>query len=226
MPYVECDAAIFDPPYSGTVHRAGALIEGKDGAERSVDIGYEAFDEVKIEEVCKSWSPRVRSWMCIHTSHDLIPIWEHFLRAQGRYVFAPVPCVMPGMSVRLRGDGPSSWAVYLIAARPREKRFMQWGTLRGAYIGSPPSRNNKRKSVVMGQKPQWMIDDIVSDYSRIGDLVVDPFTGSGTTGVACRKLGRDFIGSELDAETYDQALARVNGAAPAVIDGGQADLFG
>jgi site-specific DNA-methyltransferase (adenine-specific) len=214
---VKVDALISDPPYSDRVHRVGALIEGKDDAERTVAIGYDSFAESDIEEMCSSWSPRVRSWMAIHTSHDLLPAWEKHLGAQGRYVFPPIPCVMRGMSVRLQGDGPSSWTCYLIVARPREKRFMKWGTLPGAYVGSPPSRNNKSKSVVMGQKPQWLIDALIRDYTRKGDLVCDPFTGSGTTGIACASYGRRFVGSELDENTYAAAVERLKG--------GQVQLF-
>lgn len=221
LPDIECQTLISDPPYSARVHRAGALIEGKDDAERSVAIGYEAFNEHRIIEVCNSWSPRTRGWMCIHTSHDLLPAWEAALSDCGRYVFPPIPCVMRGMSVRLQGDGPSSWTCWLIVARPREKRFMKWGTLPGAYVGAPPSRASAKgaKSIVMGQKPVWLMNAIVRDYSRPGDLVVDPFAGGGTTGMACASLGRRFVGAELDAKTYALAKERLGG-------GVQFDLFG
>lgn len=208
----EVDALITDPPYSERVHRAGALIEGKDDAERSVAIGYEAFTPKDIREFCVHWSPRTKGWMCIHTSHDLLPSWEEFLRAQGRYVFPPIPCVMTGMSVRLQGDGPSSWTCWLVVARPKRKEFMQWGTLPGAYTGSPPSRASAKgdKSIVMGQKPQWLINGIVRDYSRKGDLVCDPFSGGGTTARSCMSLGRRFVGSEVDPKTYAASLARTS----------------
>lgn len=42
-------------------------------------------------------------------------------------------------------------------------------------------------------------------------LVIDPFTGSGTTAVACKELGRDFIGFEIDEEYYQIAIDRLNG---------------
>lgn len=217
----EVDTLISDPPYSARVHRAGALIEGKDDAERSVAIGYDAFTPEDIAELCASWSPRVKGWMCFHTSHDLMPHWEESLLAAGRYVFPPVPCVMSGMSVRLQGDGPSSWTCWLVVARPRRKEFMSWGTLPGAYVGPPPSRASSRgeKSIVMGQKPIWLMSALVRDYSRPGDLVCDPFAGGGTTAVACESLGRRFIGSEVEPETHARASSRISG-------GVQIDLFG
>ena len=41
------------------------------------------------------------------------------MRAAGRYVFSPIPLVDEGMTVRLRGDGPSSWTCWLCVGRPR-----------------------------------------------------------------------------------------------------------
>lgn len=46
--------------------------------------------------------------------------------------------------------------------------------------------------------------------------IVDPFMGSGTTGVACRKLNRDFIGIELDKEYYEIAQKRIHEDMPAM----------
>ena len=42
-------------------------------------------------------------------------------------------------------------------------------------------------------------------------IILDPFMGSGTTGVACKELGRDFIGCEIDEEYYEIAKKRING---------------
>ena len=43
-------------------------------------------------------------------------------------------------------------------------------------------------------------------------VIIDPFMGSGTTGVACKELGRDFIGVELDKDYFDIACKRINEA--------------
>ena len=59
------------------------------------------------------------------------------------------------------------------------------------------------------QKPLELIYKLVKMYSDVGDLVVDPFMGSGTTAVACKQLGRDFIGFELCQEYVDIANKRL-----------------
>lgn len=43
-------------------------------------------------------------------------------------------------------------------------------------------------------------------------IIVDPFMGSGTTGVACKELGRDFIGIEIDKQYFDIANERIEEA--------------
>ena len=57
---------------------------------------------------------------------------------------------------------------------------------------------------------------IVSKYLRIcsnrGQTILDPFMGSGTTGVACAKMGRKFIGIELDPDYFDIACKRIEDA--------------
>lgn len=54
---------------------------------------------------------------------------------------------------------------------------------------------------------KWLIERLTNE----GDVVLDPFMGSGTTGVACKDLKRKFIGIELDENYYNIACKRING---------------
>ena len=60
--------------------------------------------------------------------------------------------------------------------------------------------------------PQKLANDHVLSWSNKGDTVLDPFMGSGTTGVACKNLGRKFIGIELDQGYFDIAVKRIGEA--------------
>ena len=62
------------------------------------------------------------------------------------------------------------------------------------------------------QKPLAVIDPLLVASSNPGDTVCDPFAGSGTTGVACKRLGRNFIGWERDPKFYAIAVKRIEGA--------------
>lgn len=59
------------------------------------------------------------------------------------------------------------------------------------------------------EKPLALIERLVRVGSNKGDLVVDPFMGSGTTAVACAKLGRQFIGFERESDYISMARKRL-----------------
>jgi len=59
-------------------------------------------------------------------------------------------------------------------------------------------------------KPVHLMSWLVRLVSKECDTVLDPFMGSGTTGVACKKLDRNFIGIELSSEYYEIAEKRIN----------------
>jgi site-specific DNA-methyltransferase (adenine-specific) len=62
----------------------------------------------------------------------------------------------------------------------------------------------------MGAKPLTLMRAIVRDYTRPGDLVLDPFCGSGTTALACRMEGRRCLTIERDANTVEIARRRLS----------------
>ncbi len=59
-------------------------------------------------------------------------------------------------------------------------------------------------------KPLNIIENLVLNSSKENDIILDPFMGSGTTGVACKKHNRKFIGIEINKEFYDIAVDRIN----------------
>lgn len=71
------------------------------------------------------------------------------------------------------------------------------------------NKSEKRLGKHPTQKPLELISHFVEILSNEGDVVLDPFMGSGTTGVACEKLNRIFYGVELDSSYYDIAKKRL-----------------
>lgn len=70
-----------------------------------------------------------------------------------------------------------------------------------------PTGRNKLHTT---QKPLALFERLIKASSNEGDTVLDPFMGSGTTGVACGNLGRNFIGIELDTTYYDICKGRID----------------
>jgi site-specific DNA-methyltransferase (adenine-specific) len=192
----EVDATIFDAPYSRKVH------DGNDGLAIRDNLGYAATTPAQAAEHVAHWSPRTRGWMVSITSHDLWPAWATAMEAEGRYVFSPIPLIDEGMTVRLRGDGPSSWTCWLCVGRPRS--LASWGTLRGAYRRRAGDPRSPRR----GGKPLGVMREIVRDYSRPGDLVLDTHAGGGTTLLAAMLEGRRALGAEVDEDAWHDARER------------------
>lgn len=205
---------IVDPPYSERTHSShdDQSTRRKDGAEAR-QLGYEALSEEAAADLARLFNEHCDGWIVWLTDSELATHIRRQFEALGRTTFAPLPYHHPGRSVRLAGDGPSSWTDWIVVSRTTEQ--LRWGTLRGGYVASEGWNDKER----MGGKPTRLMRLVVSDYSRPNELVCDPMMGAGTTGVACMFEGRDFIGIEIDPDAFDIACHRIEQAQR------QGDLF-
>jgi site-specific DNA-methyltransferase (adenine-specific) len=144
----------------------------------------------------------------IHDGSD--EVLEVFPQNAG--AFAPVKSGMNGKSKGIYGDfaqkgddgasfrgdsGSASRFFYCAKASKSERNF-----------GLPEDTTNKHPTV----KPLSLIEYLIKLISIENTVVLDPFTGSGTTGIACIRLGRKFVGYELDKESFITAEMRVKKA--------------
>ncbi|MDO5564020.1 MAG: DNA (cytosine-5-)-methyltransferase [Eubacteriales bacterium] len=78
---------------------------------------------------------------------------------------------------------------------------------RSLYETSLVSGSEKTKHPT--QKSLKLMEEIIKVHTNKNDVIMDPFMGSGTTGVACKKLGRKFIGIELNRDYFEIAKTRI-----------------
>ena len=106
---------------------------------------------------------------------------------------------------------------------PRAKHYLDYEAMKAVnggkqmkdvWTGPVIKASEKKHGKHPTQKPLYLLERILLAASRPGDLVVDPFCGSGTTGVAATALGRDFIGIDLSQEYLSLARARLEEVAP------------
>ena len=79
----------------------------------------------------------------------------------------------------------------------------------GSVLFFKHDRGNNQKGYHPTMKPLALMEFLIRSYSNEGDLVIDPFMGSGTTGLACSRLNRKFIGIEMEPEYFDMAIERI-----------------
>jgi len=81
--------------------------------------------------------------------------------------------------------------------------------MRSVWAITPPRKNEKRYGKHPTQKPEALLERVILASTNEGDLVLDPFMGSGTTGAVCLRYGRRFIGIETEREFYNIAERRI-----------------
>lgn len=200
---VTCDSLITDAPFSGITHDGF-----KSGSDAAAGVGgssgvtaYPPITRADAVELAASWNERVRRWVVIFGDHvsrewhreawSLFPEWYAFN--------APVVWVKKGAAPRLAGDGPASHCEFITVARRRGMK--PDGARPGFYI----VKTRRGVDLVGAKDPDGMCA-VVRDYSRPGDIIVDPYAGSGTTLLAARSEGRGAVGAEVLPKHY--AIAR------------------
>ena len=92
-----------------------------------------------------------------------------------------------------------------VAIKERVKKQNVWGYVVSGGASTKDKRAHNHPAIF----PEQLVYDHVISWSKETDIVLDPFMGSGTTGVVALRLGRRFVGIELDAEYYALATARI-----------------
>jgi len=80
--------------------------------------------------------------------------------------------------------------------------------------GNERLKDEAGRKVHPTQKPEALLARVILSASKAGDVVLDPFLGSGTTAAVARRLGRHFIGVERDPAYADAAQARIDAVEP------------
>lgn len=100
-------------------------------------------------------------------------------------------------------DVELAWTSFKTAARIFKYRWN--GMLQG-------NMKQKEKRVHPTQKPLPLMEWVIKNYTKVGDTILDPFMGSGTTGVACANLCKSFIGIEKEEQFFTIAKKRIQAA--------------
>lgn len=208
----QVDAVICDPPYSertASGYKTNPEWSREIGSQPGVEYGF--ITEQDVADFVGWWWRRCRHWMLVFGDHVSARWWESSLSQAGAYVFAPLPYIRTDGAPRFVGDGPTSLTDWLVVARHRSTTANgspRRGSRPGWYQGSC------RRGEVTGAKDLRAMRQIVGEYTLPGDLVCDPFSGSGTTARACVTEGRRFVGAERDPGTYRVAMDRLRGLGP------------
>lgn len=227
MPAGSVDAVFADPPYR--LSNGGVTVKG--GRVASVDKGAwdrslgsferdHAFNERWLREARRVLKPDGTIW--VSGTHHVIFSLGFALQTLEFRIINSVAWEKPDPPPNARRVAFTHAHETLIWAAKRGARHtFNYDTINGAdpaaQVGSvwrmpPPPRREKRHGRHPTQKPLRLVRRALVACTREGDLVFDPFSGSGTTAVAAKELNRSFVGAELEREYAEVAARRVSAA--------------
>lgn len=210
-----CGAIITDPPYETEMHKRKADAR-KLGHHRN-GRGLQAIDFAPITDgdradLTSFAKACCDGWMLVFCTAEGVAAWRDAIEAAGLRYKRAMPWVKPDSTPQFNGQGPAHCLEMIVAAWCG-KGASRWngGGKRGWFSHSVnnPERTGKHPT----EKPRLLMEELVRDFSQPGDLVVDPYAGSGTTGVAALRHGRRFAGAEFNAEYHALAAGRLRIAA-------------
>ena len=113
-----------------------------------------------------------------------------------------------------RDGTPRGWFINEKGERKR------WTGLGNVWVFSCPFWNSKNEDSYLhpSQKPLAMMERLILLSNNKGDIVLDSFSGSGTTCVAAKKLGRNYIGIDISPEYCELARKRLKGVKPNIFE--------
>lgn len=225
------DVTITDPPYEAEAHTK----QRRQLGTRRVPGGRQAF--VSILDAPIDFSPitseqrsaaalqiaRVtRFCALVFCQVEAVTAWRDAFDAAGMPYRRCIPWNKPDAMPSLHGRWPGQSFEAIVLAVKSGARPCPVG---GKSVSYSNTRTNGTQELPHPTtKPLALMRSLVTDFSEPGDLVLDPFAGSGSTGVACNQLGRRFIGWELNAEYHAIATRRLNGERAKPIEN-QPELF-
>lgn len=143
----------------------------------------------------------------------------HELRKDGWYLRADIIWDRPDAFPEKVYDRPTRTHEYVFLLSKSPKYYYNAAAIKEPAAGGK-TRNKRcvwrinkssQKGVHTAVFPEELVETCLLAGSAPGDMVLDPFSGSGTTGVVCKRLGRDFTGIELNPEYVKVSQERIMG---------------
>ncbi len=204
------DAIITDPPYNvSRTHQLGFSNMGRSGMDYGI-WDYE-FDQLKwLENIDKILKPGgsiiiFNDWKNLSHISDFLETKNFLIKDLIRWEKKnPMP-----RNVERRYVSDCEYALWACKPggkwtfnKPKSKSYLRPLFKTGVVLGGKNRLHPTQKSLTL-------MKEIIKIHTNKGDLVLDLFMGSGTTGLACRELKRDFIGVEIDSKYFNISKKRI-----------------
>ena len=206
------DLIVTDPPYKttkrGNSGNTGGMLKTKMFMEGKVF----KENDIKPEEYMPEFFRILKedSHCYVMTNHVNL---QNMINTATEVGFKFVKCLIWNKGNKIMGHYYMSQFEYILFLRkPKGKKINNCGTSDILSISNKKDKDENGKNLHDTQKPVELMKILVENSSQKGDIVLDPFMGIGSTGIACIECERNFIGIELDSHYFEIAERRLEEA--------------
>lgn len=233
LPAESVDMIFADPPYNlsndGFTCKSGKMVSVNKGdwdKSKGIETDY-AFHQNWLSECRRVLKPNGTLW--VSGTYHSIYACGHALQKLGYHILNDIcwfkPNASPNLSCRFFTASHETliWARKHKKAKhtfnydamrnndfPEDKMKVPKKQMRSVWSISVTPQSEKTHGKHPTQKPLKLMKRVVLASTNEGDIILDPFCGSGTTGVAAVNYGRKFVGIEIDGDYLKLSKKRIN----------------
>lgn len=204
------DHGMMDPPFDPEAHTPVRRARSG-GLHKNMPLDFEPLTNEVRDAVCEWCAENVSGWLLAFCQTEQVAGWRDAIEAAKIKYKTPMIWVKPDSVPKLNGQGPAIGYESIVSAWCGTGHA-RWngGGKRGVFthLTNGPTRTHTH----MTEKPVPLMSELTQLFTNRGELILDPFMGSGTTGVAAVSLGRRFVGIEVLPKHFDTACKRIAGA--------------
>lgn len=246
MPTKSVDHVIMDPPYESEAHtkarralkdssqKRGVANTGKvRRIDQPLEIRFGPMTEELRSAVAVESARLARRWVIAFCQIEAVKIWKDAFTGAGLEWIRGGVWRKSNGAPQFTGDRPGQGFECLAIAHAPLPAKKRWNGQGKHAVWDVPLDHNAGGGGVSEHpttKPVALMLELVTEFTNPGETVLDPFAGSGTTGVAALRLGRSFIGCEGDpiyaALARERLDAEDRGLTLATARAGQLPMFG
>lgn len=206
---------ITDPPYEKEAHSKGRRAAGRQiGGARSMEyvpLDFDQIDNDTRREASRLMAALCRGWLLTFCQAEAVALWRDEHEAAGAKYKRACIWIKPDGAPQFTGDRPGMGYESIVASWcGRGRSRWNGGGRHGVFTHAQRDYNKPKEHST--QKPIALMRELVGLFTDHGDTILDPFMGSGTTGVAAVDSGRAFIGIEKDPRHFATACRRIEAA--------------
>lgn len=213
LPQIESvDHVMCDPPYEDHMHVNKAEARGirTDGYASPKAVRFASITKLR-PIITPLMVERCKGWLIAFCTPEGIAPWRDAIEDAGARYKRACFWYKPDAAPQFNGQGPS-FAVEAFVTAWCGSGVSRWNGGGRRNLFEHMTKQPDRDGIHETEKPVSLMGEIVTLFSARGSTILDPFMGSGTTGVAAIKNGRKFIGIEKDPEYFEIAKRRLSAA--------------